>query len=192
MRLTLCAALLLLAGCTGPDAGDPALGPVDSAPALVPAAEAAGVDPLAVVVARFNTTYANYTGAFDIALAGQHAATWDAGGALGLPRPMGSLLFEMRCQKTGGTVEDDPGYALTFHVEDGDRTYITYAASDIDACQGRREYDRADVYGAGGELSAVEIRTSDGWFSLNASYEVAFAITWFDAERVPAGYSAFA
>jgi hypothetical protein len=195
MRLILCAALLLLAGCTSPAAPDLASETVQVADEVD--REARGASPPlagpAMVVVRLNTSFDAYTGVWDVGVQGAPAASWDAAADLGLPRPMGSLLFEMRCQQTGGTAYDHPGYRLRFEVEGADgTTVITQAAGNMGDCVETKTYHRDASPRPSGKLVVAEFEAVASLLNHEASYDVQFAITWFDAGEIPAGYSAFA
>lgn len=197
MRLTLCAALLLLAGCTAPTdpASETALVDAEGTPSaaddlLESTSVAAGPAAASSLVARLNTSIDAYTGTWLTGVG--DVAAWDAAQDLALPRPHGSLLFEMRCQQTGGTVEDHPGYSLRFEVVDGDATVITWASGDLGDCAETKAYDRTDAPRPKGMLTNVTFEVAPSLVNVEASYDVQFAISWFDAQSLPDGYSAFA
>lgn len=196
MRLLICAALFLLAGCTSPNAPvAESEGQPNSTGGLPLALSPGAFDAEPRLMVYFNTSYDNFTGAYlglyEFGL-GSLAADWDASADLALPRPMGSLLFEMRCQQTGGFASDMPGYNLRFQVADGDDVLVTMASGDLGDCNERRQYDRADQPRPKGTLTAVEFGSHASELNHEASFDVQFAISWFDADVVPAGHTAFA
>lgn len=192
MRHLLCAALFLLAGCTAPDA--PGAGPaaaVDADAATPSEGLAAGESLPAFATARENVTF-NATGAYLVGV--DEAPAWDASDALALPRSPGSLLIELRCQQTRGLDVDDPGYQLSFTVERGDDRLIQYSAGNSDRCDFRKAYDRTAKGGIldEGRLVEVVLGPDQPLASAQASYDVELAVTWFDADTVPADFSALA
>lgn len=193
MRLILCAALLLLAGCTSPAAPTDLAADAPGEPSAGPLPEVVGMStdgPAATprVVARLNGSMAAYTGTWLVGVGGS-ATTWDAAPDLALPRPHGSLLFEMRSQRTGGAAKQELGYRLGFEVVDGDDKIITFAGGSMG--EDGQAYHRKEAPRPQGLLTNVTFEAAPSVVSVQASYDFQLAITWFDAETVPDGYSAF-
>lgn len=198
MRLPLCAALLLLAGCASPT--DPATmqSTHDRSAAEGPAlnatldAEATTTDPAPawpVIVAALNhTSMEKATSVMDVTLSGTSTELWNASGPLGLPVAPKSLLIEMACTQTGGVATDSPGIEYGFDVQYADGSIVRWVGtSNRSECGTRIEFD-ADRLGDG-ELVAFEMRATGDVVTHEASYDITYAVSLLATATVPEDYS---
>lgn len=185
MRLLLCAALLLLAGCTGPSV------PTTDAPGsqqAAPDAAATATPSPVVAVAYENVTYDVPASAWMTALA-LPSPTWEASAELPLPRPALTVFVELACVQTAGTAYGDPGFGAEVQVERPDgRTLISQYGGGIDQCRGGHAFPAKEL--GAGDLSFVAVSLSAPFAAVQVSYEVRMAVSLLSTPDVPAGYSA--
>jgi len=176
MRLTLCAALFLLAGCIGqPVARD---GHLDGRNV----AQEQPVSPV-LVTARADLKLDNVTSAWFANTDLVASDSWDASAALGLPRPVATLSVAAVCSHPRGYTYDGPGYGLSFDVERPDGRVVQWSYTGSDACGHHQDYTAKEL--GEGKLTHLEVRSYSPFLAVQYSCTLHVSATLFSTSEVP-------